>query len=345
MGVVGANLLAHCPRVGLEAAYFPVGPVEASPRHADAVREARARAASFDPLAPSVRYWHPDDLAHHVGKGLRAGYTIFEVDRLSAAARHHLSSQDLVLVPTAWAARVVEANGIPAGRIRVVPHGVDASVFYPLPLSPDGPTTFLNVGKWEIRKGHDALAEAFNAAFTPADDVKLVMHCDNPFLDDGGNREWADLYLNSPLGKAGKITVSPGRYRTQEELAGLYASAHCGVFPSRAEGWNNGLVEMLAMGRHAVATDYSAHTEFLTPECCRLIGIDSLERAYDGRWFKGEGNWARLGPPQMEQLVWHLRSVHKQRREGALGLNRAGADRTAAFGWVRACERLRAAIT
>ena len=43
------------------------------------------------------------------------------------------------------------------------------------------------------------------------------------------------------------------------------AEAHCGVFPARSEGWNLGLVEMLSMGRHVIATDYSAHTSTSRP--------------------------------------------------------------------------------
>ncbi len=40
-------------------------------------------------------------------------------------------------------------------------------------------TVFLNVGKWEYRKGHDFILEAFNKAFEPEADVLLVMHCYN----------------------------------------------------------------------------------------------------------------------------------------------------------------------
>jgi glycosyltransferase involved in cell wall biosynthesis len=85
---------------------------------------------------------------------------------------------DGVLAPSRWAAGVLAAHGIPAQRVRVTPFGVDPAVFGPdaeAGRPREGPTVFLNVGKWEVRKGHDVLAGAFNAAFGPHD-VRLVMH-------------------------------------------------------------------------------------------------------------------------------------------------------------------------
>jgi hypothetical protein len=45
------------------------------------------------------------------------------------------------------------------------------------------------------------------------------------------------MYRNTRLGRAGKVQVSAGRFGTQDELAALYARAHCVVALSRAEGW------------------------------------------------------------------------------------------------------------
>ena len=52
----------------------------------------------------------------------------------------------------------------------MVPLGVDCSIFTPKPSSRK-PTIFLNVGKWEKRKGHDVLIEVFNDTFSEDDNV------------------------------------------------------------------------------------------------------------------------------------------------------------------------------
>src|SRR5262249_50080749 len=157
-----------------------------------------------------------------------------------------------------------------------------------------------NVGKWDYRKGHDFALHTFNAAFAPHDDVLLVMNCFNPFVFeqigfDGPkqSRDWERQYLDSPLGRAGRIFVLKDRLAHQGALAAVMASADCGFFPARAEGWNLDLAEMLAMGKHAVATDYSGHTEYARAAGARLIAIDALQTADDGFVIRGDrGEWA-----------------------------------------------------
>ena len=62
-------------------------------------------------------------------------------------------------------------------------------------------TVFFNCGKWEVRKGHDVLVEAFNLAFSELDNVELWMMCENPFFDEKEQSDWIGLYKNSKLGK------------------------------------------------------------------------------------------------------------------------------------------------
>jgi glycosyltransferase involved in cell wall biosynthesis len=193
-----------------------------------------------------------------------------------------------------------------------------------------GTTVFLNVGKWEVRKGHDVLAEAFGKAFAPADDVRLELLPGSPFSTAEESRQWADAYFDSALAEKVRILE---RVPTQREVAAVMARADCGVFPYRAEGWNLGLSEMLAMGKTVIATHYSAPTEYLSPGNARLIEIDRLEDAVDGKWFHGDGQWAELGDAQVEQLIEHLRAVHRLKRSGQLRPNAAGRDTMARFTW------------
>ena len=135
------------------------------------------------------------------------------------------------------------------------------------------------------------------------------------------------------------------RLATQREVAALLADCDCGVFPSRAEGWNLGLLECMSVGLNVIATDYSAHTEFVEP--CELpAGAHRRDRAAARRanCSGATGNWAKLGPSQMEQMVHHLREVHRLKQEGSLPRNDAGIATAKEFTWRRTAEAvLRAA--
>jgi glycosyltransferase involved in cell wall biosynthesis len=119
------------------------------------------------------------------------------------------------------------------------------------------------------------------------------------------------------------------------DVAELMADADCGFFPARGEGWNHGLAQMMAMGKSVIATHYSAHTEYCTPESCRPIAVGRTIRAYDGVFFPkgGAGKWACLGKAQLEQAVEHLRAVHREKQEGRLRTNQAGIDTFKRLTW------------
>jgi glycosyltransferase involved in cell wall biosynthesis len=121
-------------------------------------------------------------------------------------------------------------------------------------------------------------------------------------------------------------------------------SSTCGVFPSRAEGWNLELLEMMSCGKPVIATDYSAHTEFCNDDNSLLIDIDSLEPASDGKWFNGElGEWASLEGDPFDSLVEHLRTVYKRWQDGSVE-NAAGIQTAIDFSWNETARKIKEAI-
>jgi glycosyltransferase involved in cell wall biosynthesis len=304
-----------------------------------------ANVAGYDPNAPCLRLYHQFLMHEFVGRGLHAGYTFFELDKLTADEIHQLNSLDVVFVASKWAEQVLRKSGVASPRICVARPGVDRTVFYPgvcpTPLAKQTPNTtvFLNVGKWSSLKGMDFLLEAFNAAFTPADDVLLIMACFNPLQVNGfdgpaESARWQAMYEASPLGLAGKVRVVPGRLPDQHAVASLMAAADCGFFPARGEGWNMPLAEMLGMGKWCVHTEYSAHTEFATAAGSLPIECGETEEAYDPPFIRpGVGNWALLGPSQLEQAVTHLRAAHRFRQGGVL-VNEKGPELFSRLTWV-----------
>lgn len=342
-GVTAREIIKGLVWAGHQVAWWPIGSVEAPSDDAPILNSCLRRREFYKESAPSLRLYHQFDMAQHTGRGKRIGWPIFELDCFTSVERHHLDSQDHLIVCSNWARDICQRYlSLP---VDVVPLGVDRSVFKERPLPSVDQTIFINIGKWEVRKGHDVLLKAFEKAFSPTDDVKLFLCCDNIFLKDAQqyNQSWRTYYQSSKMAQAGKITLLD-RVSSQENLASLMSWAHCGVFPSKAEGWNLEIPEMLSMGRHIIATNYSAHTEYLNDENSRLIEINDTEDAFDGIWFHKQGRWAKFGDSQMDQLIEHMRAVHKSRKEGSLGLNTAGIETAKQFTWENSVKILEGVI-
>jgi len=340
-GVVGLNLFMALIREGVDIKLWPIGQVDAAPSYIPFLQEAIDTRYNYSISAPSLRVWHQHDLAQHVGSGCHIGYPIFELTEFTDVEQGEVEAMDYVFVCSEWAKQIVVdqcslSSGIHDGTVVVVPCGVDREIFHENIAAPDPQwTTFLNVGKWEYRKGHDILVEAFSKAFKPRDKVRLWMMNHNPFLSSQQTDEWEGMYKDSPMGD--HINFLP-RVRTHYEVAHVMAEADCGVFPSRAEGWNLELMEMMSMGKQVITTDYSAHTEFCHQDNAHLIHIDELEPAYDGVFFGDNtvGSWARLGDDQQDCLVEHMRGVHANKNAG----NPEGIKTAKSFSWESAAQKI-----
>jgi glycosyltransferase involved in cell wall biosynthesis len=275
-------------------------------------------------------------MSQFVGKGKRIGFPIFELDTFSEVEKHHLSYLDKVFVCSEWAKKVVEHN-IDHKDVSVIPLGIDDTIFKPSPINDTKTTIFFNCGKWEIRKGHDVLVQMFNEAFTANDNVQLWLMCSNPFLSEEETTKWQNLYYSSKLGS--KIRIIP-RLNTQKEVYNIISKIDCGVFPSRAEGWNLELLELMSCGKPVITTNYSAHTEFCNKENSYLVDTTDIEPAYDGKWFFKQGNWAKIGPKEIEQFASYMRLIHDQKQSGSLSINNAGIQTGANFKWANTAEKI-----
>jgi glycosyltransferase involved in cell wall biosynthesis len=335
-GTVGLNVALALEKRGDNSALWPIGPVEVPEEHHAALHRLISNRGAFDHKAASLKIWHQFDLAQHIGSGPRCAYPFFELDRLKPVEKHHLASQDIIFCPSQWAADVI-AHAIPhdCPKLAIARPGVDRKIFEETEKENHiGTTTFLCLGKFEVRKSHAELIEAFSKAFGPNHDVKLVMNCHNPCFPtqeacEKYNKEWSQ-YCKDVLGN--RVEVIEKRLSSQKDVAKLIAHSDCVVLPSKAEGWNCEAVEAMSQGKQVILTNYSAHTEYATHENSRLIEIDEVEPAHDGVWFRADdaswgddaGCWAKWGQSQEDQLVEHLRAIHKEKQEGRLLRNEAG---------------------
>jgi glycosyltransferase involved in cell wall biosynthesis len=309
-GIASLNILKELYKLHSEIAFFPIGqPAINNQNDYDLLLSLIQNSHNLDIDAPFVKIWHQFDLAEHVGRGKYYAYPFFELDTFNKMELKHLQVPDELFVSSEWAKSVIRDNGIDS-QVNVVPLGVNRLIFNEYvqrTRQNNDKYVFLNIGKWEVRKGHDILYKAFKDAFSDDSNVELWILApehNNSYSKKEEIEEWHKKYTGS------NIKVIRG-VPTHDDVAKLIAEADCGIYPSRAEGWNLELLETMSMNKPVIATNYSAHTEFCNSDNSYLVDISEKEYAYDGKAFKKQGSWAKIGQTQYDQIIDYMRYMVK----------------------------------
>ena len=334
-GVAGLNIFKELVK-NVDVTLFPIGQIEVDNQE-DANLVSQHMKHTFDYNAPCLKIWHEFSMAERIGSGPFFGFPFFEITQFNEPRINHLSACDKVIVASNWAKEIVE-DQVQDQEVHVAPLGVNRNIFDEgLKSNTEGKCIFLNCGKWEKRKGHDILLEMFKKAFTTENDVELWMLSSNPFLNQKERDEWERYYQSDP-----RVKLVP-RQKSHIDLSIAMTSATCGVFPSRAEGWNLELLEMMSLGKPVIATNYSAHTEFCTKENCMLVEIEEFEPANDGKWFQGDvGDWACLEGNPFNQVVHYMRQIYEEYHlpESKELYNKEGIETAKKFSWTNTAKKV-----
>ena len=124
------------------------------------------------------------------------------------------------------------------------------------------------------RKNPLGLIEAFRRAFSPEENVRLVLKCAR------STPEQLEALAEAAQGANVQVLDTVlGR----EELLGLLMLADCYVSLHRAEGFGYTLAEAMSLGKPTIATGYSGNMDFMTPGNSFLVNyrLTELERDYE----------------------------------------------------------------
>ncbi len=339
-GVAGCNILVALMERGVKTSLFPIGqPIAINQNKIPLIEQALENRNSYNHKAVSLKIWHAWDLASRIGSGEYRVFPFFELDTITNIEQHNFRCCDHVYVASHWAKDILVNKYSIKTPITVVPLGVDTSIFdhtlvNKITNKPDK-YIFSVIGKWEIRKCHDILLNIFEKAFPNNENFELWINAssDNGYILPEEKVQWETMYQNSKL--KDKVKVFP-QLQTHNDVAKLLAYIDCGVYISRAEGWNLELLETMAMNKPAIASNYSAHTEFCTSDNCFMVDINETEPAYDGKYFRGQGNWAKLGQSQIDQIIDHLRYVYKNN----IKTNPNGLDTAQRLSWDNSADKI-----
>jgi len=179
-----------------------------------------------------------------------------------------------IWTPSKFSRNAFVSSDIDPSKIHIIPHGADPELFSPVGESLVLGTTkrfkFLFVGGTIYRKGVDILLESYSRAFTPEDDVCLVIK------DLGVNTlykgQTAQDLIREYQGKKGTPEIL---YLEEEfgddQMARLYRA--CDVFVSayRGEGFSLPTLEAMSSGLPVIVTRGGATDDFVDEEVGWLI--------------------------------------------------------------------------
>ena len=266
------------------------------------------------------------DVFERNGGTFKIGFTMLEVDGLPKEWVRQANLMDEVWVPSSFNMQTFRDSGVEV-PIRVVPLGIHPAYFSPSIASRklDNAFTFLSNFEWGERKAPEILLRAFADEFSRSESVCLICKVNNfdPSIDV--RNKVSELRLPS---NGGRTVFLLNKIIDHYQLGALYTSADCFVLPTRGEGWGMPILEAMACGLPVIATDWSAHTDFMNNENAYPLEVERLVPAiakcpyYDGL------NWAEPSYEHLRQLMRHI----FENQEEARNVGRRAAD-IARTGW------------
>lgn len=333
------ELVSALDRQGAYVSYrYVYGPGTVVPRKEPEESESRlvnlirARRLGREPV--QVVYAQGDVFRSNFG-AYKIGFTMLETDGIPAEWVQQANQMDEVWVPSRFNEETFRASGV-TRPIHVIPLGVDANYFNPrIAAHPiEGVYTFLSIFEWGERKAPEILLRAFNREFRADEPVVLLAKVTN--LDPGVdvNREIANMGLDA---EGGRIHFSLNQVVPTYQLGVLYRSADCFVLTTRGEGWGMPIMEAMACGVPVIATGWSAHCDFMTPDNSYPLSVERLVPArarcpyYDG--FR----WAEPSYVDLRKLMRH---VFENQAEARARGERASREVREGWTWDHAARKI-----
>ena len=283
----------------------------------------------------AVVYGQGDVFQHNQGR-YKIGYTMLEVDGFPPDWVRQANQMDEVWVPTEFNRRGFLASGVKR-PLHVVQLGVDGNYFHPgirAYPNPAGEFVFLSIFEWGERKDPWLLLRTFNETFSAGEPVRLLCKVINR---DGGlslKQEIRKLRLKE---SGGKISWLFNLEFPHYQLGALYRSADCFVAVSRGEGWNMPLMEAMACGLPAIATDWGAHTEFLHEGIAYPLRCRGTVPAVAKCPYYAGFSWANPDPDHLRHL---LREVYESRDEARRRGQAAAAEIASRWTWQNTARKI-----
>lgn len=244
---------------------------------------------------------------------------------------------DQIWAYTSYVRQVYIDSGFDPRMVKVVPLGVDTTRFRPdvepMVLPTQKSYAFLFVGGTLQRKGIDLLLRAYRSAFSPRDDVCLVikdMGTKTFYRGQTAEGEIAALQRDPECAEI----VYLDEDLSEEQMPSLYAACHCLVHPYRGEGFGLPVAEAMACGLPVAVTQGGACDDFCSDE--NAFMIPATRRPV--RFPEETVGQAWMLEADVEKLAESMRQAFDNPALGS-AMGARGAERIARdFSWERAAH-------
>ena len=213
----------------------------------------------------------------------------------------------------------------------VIPLGVDANIYKPLKEKPETDCyTFMTAGYIQERKGLDTLIEAFKLAFTPEENVRLMVKT--------VPEQWGESVANKIIKSRGQHKITYLEKDLDEfAFARLLGEADCYVSPHKREGFGLIPLQAMACGVQVVSTNYDGPTQYLDESNSILVEPAGLYHPKLPE-VPAEDEWAIVNPQDlamaMRQAIYeHGSEKHRKRIQ-------AGLETSRRYSWEQAAQAL-----
>lgn len=248
-------------------------------------------------------------------------FTMSEGTTLPEHCITNLQKADYLLTPSLWAKDIL-GKYFDAEHIFVIHHGVEKDFSYIKRSFPVGkPFRFLWVGAPNERKGWGEVASVWEL-FKRSSGLEL-------YLKTTG--------LKNEYEHRGNVILD-SRDLSKGELVKLYHSAHCFIFPTRAEGFGLVLAEAMATGLPCISTDYSGVTDFFDD----TVGYPIKYQMGDikATYVDGTVDMTQAAFPDINQLAEKMVYVYKNYNKAREKGKRASEWIHKNFTWERSAQSL-----
>lgn len=284
-------------------------------------------------LLDSVSASHQIPAEHGVPRIL---YNIWESTLQPAKFIENLKYYDQLWVASEWQRQCSIDQGIDPAFVKVVPEGIDPSIYKPRHFPRESGTpghifTFLIVGKWEDRKYTREMIKAWMEVFRETPNIRLEIAVDNPFPVDQckSTEERLDFYgLADPR-------IIPVHFESGIDHVWRLQAADVYLSCSRAEGWNLPLIEAMACGVPSIALDYSGSTEFAKDAL--LVKVDKMIKPINVYGMPDcPGEWAEPNYEYLKRVIEDSYYSYAKHKEKAISTS---AYIRQEFSWKKAAEK------
>lgn len=257
----------------------------------------------------------------------RVLYPMHECTKLTKGEVNNLNSMDEIWVSSLFNKLIFEKNGVNKDNIKLLHAGVNTNQFRPLyntdkhllsyrvkrggELSGDKPFTFLQVGKYENRKGSKETVEAFLKAFNNhplVDKVQLLVKWSTTVRVrplQTIKQELQPLFKKYPRA-ATRVHLLDEKGLSMTEV---YNNADCFVFPSRSEGIGLPLLEAMGCGLPCITTNSGSLADYNNPEGSIILKTQDLEPVNDyyyGLNEKDHGVWSTINIDELSDAYLEM---------------------------------------